>query len=647
MTLIHSQNSEEAEVIRWYTEGYEDITPDEYMLVSEWADKNRILDSKASGEPGPWRTSRTPYLKDIMDALSPSSPYETIVFMKGAQVGATEAGLNWIGYIIDVCPQPTMIVWPTEHTIKENVRIRVNPLIDSCPTLRAKVSEKVGDKAGADNLFMKDFPGGHLTMAASNSSPSLRSKPICFLMLDEVDEYPINVNQQGDPVNLAQARTRTYSGKRKIYMPSTPTVAGRSRIEDAYIQTDQRRFFVPCPHCNMMQALEFRNLQHAKDSRADVWYECIHCSGKIRNYHKTKMLEEGEWRASAVSHSPRTIGFHLSSLYSPVGMFSWEEIIEKWYKDKDKPNTLKEFTNTVLGETFQEGGDLPEWEKLYQRRESYKIGTVPGGGMFLTAGADVQKDRIEVEVKAWGRNKENWSVDYRVFVGDTANLADDCWRQLDLIMSEGFEHESGNILHIRSLAIDSQYNTQTVLNWCRNYPVGRVIAVRGEDSYSVMISQPTAVDVYTDSKRRKRAMQKFRVGVSIIKMELYGWLQMTRGDVGSPNPPGYCHFPEYPEEYFKQLCSEHYVKVEMQITKKIVGEWRKLRERNEVLDATVYARAAAALMKIDMFRAEHWDQIENNLWPKREKVVTNDNIEVQRAIKPRVRKPRIVSPGIK
>lgn len=616
------------------------------MLVSEWADSKRILDSKASGEAGPWRTSRTPYLKDIMDALSPSSPYETIVFMKGAQIGATEAGLNWIGYIIDVCPRPTMIVWPTEHTIKENVRIRVNPMIDACPTLRAKVSEKVGAKDGADNLFMKDFPGGHLTMAASNSSPALRSKPICFLMLDEVDEYPGNVNQQGDPVNLATARTRTFSGKRKIYMPSTPTVAGRSRIEKAFLQTDQRRFYVPCPFCNMFQTLEFRNLHHHPDSRADVWYECIHCNGRIKNYHKTDMLERGEWRASQVADSPKVIGFHLSSMYSPVGMFAWEEIIEKWYADKDDTNTLKEFTNTVLGETFQEGGDLPEWEKLYMRREDYKIGTVPAGGMFLTGGVDVQKDRLEVEIKAWGRNKENWSVDYRVLVGDTANLSDDCWRQLDMIMSQGFPHESGNTLHIRSLAIDSQYNTQTVLNWCRNYTVGRVIAIRGQDSQTIMISQPSAVDVYTDNKRRKRAMQKFSVGVSVIKMELYGWLQMERGDVGADNPPGYCHFPMYPEEYFKQLCSEQYVTKEIQITKRLVGEWRKIRERNEVLDATVYARAAAALLKIDMFRSEHWDQIENTLWPNREKLVTSDKIEEQRTIKPRIRKPRYASKGV-
>lgn len=638
--------SQEDKVVEWYLSGYEYLKPEPDMTVSQWADANRILSAKASGEAGPWRTSRTPYLRDIMDALSVSSPYETIVFMKGAQIGATEAGLNWIGYIIDINPRPAMIVWPTESSIKENVRIRLEPLIEACPTIKNKIGGKIGAKDSADNLFMKEFPGGYLAMAASNSSAALRSKPVCYLMLDEVDEYPGDINQQGDPINLAVARTRTYSGKRKIYMPSTPTVVGNSRIEKAFEETDQRRYYVPCPFCGEYQSLEFRNLHYDHNNIRNVWYECCHCSGKIKNYHKSTMLEKGEWRAEKKSRFPNTIGFHLSSLYSPVGMFSWEEIIERWLQDKDDGMLLKTFYNTILGEPYQEAGDLPEWEKLYARRENYKIGKVPMNALFLTAGADVQKDRIEVEIVGWGRDKESWSVDYRIFVGDTADLSSDCWRQLDILMSEGFEHESGNVLQIRCMAIDSQFNTQVVLNWCRKYSIGKVMPIKGEDSLDIMVAQPKAVDVYTDSKRKKRAMQKYSIGVSKIKMELYGWLNMEKGDIGKSNPPGYCHFPNYPEEYFKQLCSEQYVTKEIKVTRRVVGEWRKIRERNEVLDTRVYSRAAAALMNIDMFRPEHWDKLEITLNGEKGIINTEDKLESQRDIKPRQRKSRYISKGI-
>jgi phage terminase large subunit GpA-like protein len=550
-----------------------------------------------------------------MDALSPSSRYERVVFMKGAQLGATEAGLNWIGYVIDIAPKPTMIVWPTDQNIKDNSQIRLKPLLEDCPTIAGKIAAQHGTRDPANNTFLKEFPGGHLTCAASNSSAALRSKPICNLMLDEVDEYPGNVNQQGDPINLAIARTRTYSGRRKILIVSTPTISGNSRIEKAFDQTDKRRFYVPCPHCGAFQVLVFRQLRWEKGRPDKAYYSCEHCEGRIENYHKPEMLAKGKWRAEAAEQSGKIIGFHLSSLYSPVGMFSWGEIATKWEEDRHDSNRRREFMNTVLGLPYVEDSDLPEWEKLYERREPYEFGIVPENGLFLTAGADVQKDRIECIIVAWGRDKENWTVDYKTFAGDTSDIASDAWRGLDLLMTNGFEHESGCTLHIRTLGIDTGFNTQVVYNWARRFQEGRVMPIKGEDSLSMIISQPRAVDVYQNGKRKRGAMKMYRVGVSLIKQELYGWLNLPRPEAGLAPPPGYCHFPEFDEEFFRQLCSEQLVVTETRLTKRQVRSWKKLRDRNEVLDCFIYARAAAALLKIDMFKSAHWDLLERALWP--------------------------------
>ena len=613
MLVVNAESSFE-EVAEWLFEvGRSAIVPLSDLTVSEWADEHRLLSAKAAAEPGPWRTERTPYLRDIMDALSSDSGYEWVVFKKGAQIGGTESGLNWLGYIIDRVPAPTMIVWPTEQDIKSNVRVRVDPFFESTPCVGDKIGDPSGPKDGANNTFLKEFPGGFLAFAASNSTASLRSKPVCNLMLDEVDEYPGNANQQGDPITLAEARTRTFGARRKIFALSTPTVAGASRIERLFATTDMRRYYVPCPFCGVFQVLIWEQMRHEKGRPDIAWYECIYCAEAIQNHHKVDMLPRGEWRPEKEASSPKRIGFELSGLYSPVGMLSWSTCMSDYYEALGDIQKMRAWTNTVLGESYADKGERPEWEKLYYRRGEHELGSIPEGVLLVTAGIDVQKDRIEAEVVGWGRGKESWSINYYVFPGNTDDLQSEAWDGLRDLMSAGFVHPTGVVLQIQCAAIDCGYNTNTVYNWAREYSAPKVVVVKGEDSRTHVLGQPGFVDITTLSgKRIRRGLKRFPVGVSVLKQELYGWLRLECPE-GSTPPPGYCHFPDYGEEYFKQLTAEHYSIRESRSTHQQKGEWKKDRERNEALDCRIYARAAASVLRIDMFKGPEWDRLELSL----------------------------------
>lgn len=592
----------------YYESSASGFKPDPLLKVNEWADKHRFLSSISSAEPGPWRTARVPYLKEIMESLSVFSQYEEIVFMKGSQVGGTECGNNWIGYIIDHSPGPIMAVMPRTEDAKKNSKIRLQPLIDACPRLLEKVKEPKSKDSG-NTILQKDFPGGTIVMTGANSAAGLRSMPARYLFFDEVDAYPGDVEGEGDPVNLAKARSRTFS-KKKIFLCSTPTIENRSRIEFAFNQTDQRRYFVPCPECSHMQWLQWQQIKWEKGKPETAHYECESCQFKIYNWQKTEMLQKGEWRATAESTNPKVVGFHLSALYSPVGWLSWEDCVRLWDEANREKNQekLKTFINTILGETWKDKGEAPDWKRLYERRDTYEINSLPEGVCFLTAGVDVQKDRLEVEIVGWARGKRSWSIDYRVFPGDTSSISNPCWQQLSALLGEVWQTKGKQDLEIKLMTVDSGFNTQTVYGWCRQYPMAKVIAVKGVESQTVAIGSPSAVDVNVRGTKMRRGLRVFPVGVNMIKSELYGWLRLDSPDEGAPEPHGFCHFPQYDEEYFKQLTAEELVVKFVKGFKR--HEWQKIRERNEALDARVYARAAATIVGIDRFKDEHWARLE-------------------------------------
>lgn len=341
------------------------LQPEPQLTVSQWADKHRLL-PQASAEPGPWHTDRVPYLRSIMDALSVSSAVERVVFMKGAQLGGTEAGLNWLGYVIHHAPGTMLLVMPSLDMLRRNSRTRIDPLIEATPALRALVAPARSREAG-NTIALKEFAGGQLVMTGANAPTGLRSTPVRYLFLDEVDGYPADADGEGDPVALAVQRTATFRGRRKVFLCSTPTVKGASRIEKAYAESDQRRFFVPCRHCAETFTLEWRHVRWPEGRPERAYVACPACGGVIEERDKTALLAGGKWQATAEGDG-RTAGFHLSALCSPFE--TWGEIAREFLSVKADPPRLQAWVNTKLGEAFEDEATAPvEADLLAARAE--------------------------------------------------------------------------------------------------------------------------------------------------------------------------------------------------------------------------------------------------------------------------------------
>lgn len=552
-----------------------------------------------------------------MDALSPSHPARRVVVMKSAQVGFTESGNNWIGYVIHHAPGPMLAVQPTVELAKRFSRQRIDPLIAESPALRDRVRPARSRDAG-NTVLSKEFPAGLLVITGANSAVGLRSMPARYLFLDEVDAYPPSADEEGDPVALAEARTRTFSWRSKILLGSTPTIQGLSRIEREYEVSDQRRYFVPCPICDHRQWLHFERLRWEKGKPESARYLCEACDCAIEEHHKTAMLAAGEWRATGQAQDPGTIGFHISALYSPVGWMSWADIARMWEGAQATDEAKRSFKNSVLGETWAETGEAPDWQRLYERREPWQIGTVPSGGLFLTAGADVQKDRIEVSVWAWGRGLESWLVDHIIIDGGPEHA--ETWEKLSALLSRTWPHPSGTALLLAKLGIDTGYEAPAVYAWARKTGHAQVAAVKGVEGFNraAPVAGPSFVDVTEGGRKLKRGARLWTVAVSTFKSETYRFLRLTRpteeeSAEGAKDPAGYIHLPKGMEaEWVKQLVAEQLVTVK---TKRGFQrlEWQKLRERNEVLDCRVYARAAAWIAGADRWSDAKWRDLERQL----------------------------------
>ncbi|MFN3578523.1 MAG: phage terminase large subunit family protein, partial [Tabrizicola sp.] len=506
---------------------------------------------------------------------------------------------------------PMMIVWPTTEMAQRNSKHRIDPLIEESPVLREIIAPARSRDSG-NTVLMKEFRGGVLVMTGANSAVGLRSMPVRYLFLDEVDAYPLDVDGEGDAIHLAEARTRTFA-RRKILLVSTPTIAGASIIEREYEASDQRRYFVPCPHCGHKQWLRFERLRWERGQPETAAYLCEACEEPIAEYHKPRMLELGQWQAQAES---RTAGFHLSSLYSPWRR--WREIAESWEKatraEGRSVAMIKTFKNNELGETWVEEGEAPDWQRLLERREDYPIGTVPAGGLLLTAGADVQKDRIEVSVWAFGRGKECWLVEHRVLMGDTAREA--VWKALADLLGQTWTHESGASLPLARLAVDTGFATQEVYAFVRACHDARVMAVKGVTRGAALIGTPTAVDVSQGGKRLRRGVKVYSVAVGLAKLEFYNNLRKS-ADVADDGttpiyPPGFVHLPKVDAEFVQQLCAEQLI-TRRDRNGYPVRAWQKMRERNEALDCYVYARAAASAAGLDRFEERHWRELERQI----------------------------------
>jgi terminase, large subunit len=570
--------------------------PPARLSLSEWADSYFYLSPESSAEPGRWKT--LPYQRGVMDAITDPA-VERITLKKSARVGFTKIIDAAIGYFMHQDPCPILVVQPTVEDAEGYSKEEIAPMLRDCEVLSQIVKEATA-KISAQTILHKTFPGGSLTMVGANSGRGFRRVSRRVVIFDEVDGYPASAGAEGDQIKLGIRRTETF-WNRKIICGSTPLTTGASRIEEMFDAGDQRRYHVPCPQCGHMDILVFREgerghfLQWPEAEPEAAHFVCRANGCVIWDKGKGAMLEGGEWRAEAEFRGHAS--FHIWSAYSLSANATWGQIAREFVDAKGKPEKLKTFINTVLGETWQERGEAPDWERLYLRRESYPIGSVPAGVHFLTAGVDVQKDRFVFEVLGWSKSKESWSVDAGVLFGDTA--LESSWGRLDELLTKTFPGEDGRAFPIAMLAIDSGYNTQQVYNWARRYPMSRVIACKGVSTARTLIGVPSPVDVTARGKRMHRGYRVWPVGVAIAKSELYGWLRLPRPAEGEAPPPGYCHFPEYAEDFFKQLTAEHLVTIAKRGGFRAM-EWQLLPNReNHYLDCRVYARAAAAVQGLD------------------------------------------------
>jgi phage terminase large subunit GpA-like protein len=562
------------------------------IIPSMWATEKRIMPNGLTPMPGPFRWEVTPYLKEIIDCFSSHSGVNKVVIMKGAQLGFSVGILeNLIGWIIDCEPGPTLFVSADKELAESVTETRIDRMIESAGIgykIFSQVEKKHGKKTG-DTKSKKEFPGGFLLPVGPNMGPKLRSHSIRFLLFDEIDGYLLEIKSEGDPLAIAERRTDAFSRTRKILYISTPTTEDESRIKPLYETGDQSKYYVPCKHCGEFQVLSWDHIKFEHDEQnrliwESVHYECESCGEHWKNDDKSFFLPRGEWRSTEKPMEPGLRSFHLSSLYSPIGFRTWESIAQEFIKVKNDPPKLRAFANTVLGETWQERGEAPSWEKIMLRREDYIITRLPvyANPLVLTLGADVQKDRIECELVAWCDQKESYSVGYYVLFGDTSNIESEAWKSIYNILTR--EHAG---LRITMALIDSGYNTSVVYQFCEQFGSG-VYPCMGESTqgFSRRTFALRAVAGY--------AVKRVDIQTNQLKAEIYG--DLRKHFDGEIFPSGYCHFPEeYGEEYFKMLTAEERVK-EKTKSGAVRMVWKQIRQRNESLDCRIYALAGLYLL---------------------------------------------------
>jgi phage terminase large subunit GpA-like protein len=597
--------------------------PKSKLNVVEWADTYRYLSAESSSMPGRWKTSRVEAARGPMLAVT-DPLVKKITVVGPTQLLKTELINNVVGYFISQDPSPIIVMQPTGSLAETWSKDRLDKMVRDTPILNQLIKTK--KSRDSDNTILhKSFPGGHVTIVGSNSPSELASRPVRITLRDEVDKYPDSAGDEGDPSALIVERSATFWNSLDIGVCS-PTIKGRSKIEREYLISDQRKFNVPCPHCGHVHFMEWSNVKWTDRDPQTATYSCPECGKPWTEKDRIGAISKGVYIATRpfTGHA----GFHVNKLASP-----WEplsSLVQKWLEAQGDIEKLKTFLNTQLAETWEEKGESPEHMRLYERREIYDINSCPEGVGFLTGGVDVQKDRLEVEIVGWGRGKESWSIDYRVIMGETTTQAP--WVALDKLMNETWMLSTGEEIQLKVLAVDSGYNTQHVYSWARKYPSNRVMVVKGQDSQQNILGIPQATDITHQGSKIKRGVRVWPIGVSTLKSELYGFLNLDGAKDDGIFPPGFCHFPEYGEDFFKMITAEQLMK--RSVNGKTVYRWVKTNERNEALDTRNYARAAASMVGLDRFKEQDWLNILGKPVSK-EETKTEKTIVQREPVKPK------------
>jgi phage terminase large subunit GpA-like protein len=567
--------------------------PPPNLSVSQWADRERFLSPESSAEPGRWRTTRVPYLKEIMDSLTDPA-VKKVVVIKSSQVGFTQGVLgNVLAYHMDQDPAPVLVIQPTLEMAEAWSRDFLAPMIRDTPALVGKVSDP-RSREGDSSIRRKQFPGGQLTVIGSNSPSGLRMRPVRIILADEVDAWPVSAGSAGDPLALAQNRSVTFWSA-KTLVGSTPLLKHGSVILREYEQSDKRQYHVPCPACSELQVLKWRggegdNVAGVRwDRGADgehlpetAQYVCEHCGGLWSDSERHAAIKQGKWIAE--NPGGAIAGFKISSLLSPF--LSLADLARKFLACRGDIDLLKTFINECLGEPWEDAAEKIDGASLISRGESYSPQTVPAGVAIVTAGIDTQSDRLEIQVIGWGAHEESWLLAHEVLHGDPAQTM--VWDELDQMLLTPMHNENGRELRIRAACIDTGgHHANAVHGFCRPRRGRRIFPTKG-------IAGPRPVWPRRASKTHDKKNEVFLIGVDTAKDALYGRLR-----IGKPGP-GYIHFPVgqgFDDEFFRQLTSEQVV------TRKREGRPYRVwilppGRRNEALDCWNLALAARLSIRV-------------------------------------------------
>lgn len=552
------------------------LRPPEQITVSEWAEKYRVLDSKSSAMPGKWDNSITPYLVGIMDEFN-NFGTEEIIFCKPTQVGGTEALQNMVGYIVMQDPSPTMIVYPTDTLAKSVSENRLQPMMRAVPEIKKRFDENSA-------LLELQFEGMYLSLVGSNSPSGLASKPIRFLMMDEVDKYPGASSREADPVNLARERTKTFHNK-KIYITSTPTVkTGHiwKAKEDADIE---KHFFVPCPHCGEYIELKFQNIRFPDEegmSYADraefAVYVCQECGCTITDNDKHTMLKRGEWRV--VRHTTkyaRTVAFWINTLYSPF--VRWADIIKEFLLSKDDPEDFQNFVNSWLAEPWEDTKLRTSTDLVMERQTTVPAYTVPLWAKLLTGGVDVQETSFYWVIRAWG----DFLTSQNIAHGQALSF-----EEIDRIMNLEYMTEDGEPRIVNLCLIDSGDQTDSVYDFCTQHS-DYALPVKGS-SHELLSS-------YKLSKINKEGSSAY--GMTLVLIDDGKYKDMIAGRMRRPNGRGsWMVHAECDYDYATQVTAEHKVNVKKNGKVKQVWKLKHSHGDNHYLDAEKYAMAGADILGV-------------------------------------------------
>ena len=583
------------------------FAPPRHISVSEWADRYLYLSPEYAAKPG--KFTCYPFQRGPMDSFSSPDTWQVVI--KGAtQILKTLVNQAVIAWIIDTDPGPVLVVNERESDADAFGKERIGPMTRDTPRLQGKLSDS-GSRRSKNTLREKWFPGGMLAITFASAPGNLARRSIRYLICEEEDKWPASSGGRGNPFAMALSRTDTYRGRKKVIRSSSPSKVN-SAIDRAYQDSDQRELFVPCPHCGAMQSMMEKfftqvrwdeTLLTREEQAASARYYCEDCDQPWDDVQRTEAVDRGQWIAQAPFNG--IAGYWISKLYSP-----WKtlpEIVMDFLAKKDNPIEYMTFVNETLAENWVEPGETVEWEGLLKRCEEYPVGIVPRGGLFLTGGGDVQHDRIEAEMVAWGRRRESWSIDYRVFEGDTSRP--EVWERFWTFVHSTWPTQGGAVMPCSRFFLDSGDQSHVVYDQVRRQPSNRVVAIKGAHKGLLPVSQPSAVDVTIAGRKIKHGLRIRHVLSGFFKGELYADLKKS---IEEEIPNGYCHFPKgqyYGEEHFRQLCSEQLVTWQDR-SGRVHRDWKQKRPRNEALDCRVYARAAAYDLGMDRFAEHHWAQLE-------------------------------------